>query len=137
MEKAIFSVRFEANKMELTELGQDSVVFYMSTNPGEPLKPLAKIASGGELSRMMLALKTIFSRHQGITSIIFDEVDTGVSGRVGQAIAEKNLCCFSRLASTMYQSFASSSSNGEPPLLHYKKKSKINVQRLPLQCLKE
>ncbi|EAA0416635.1 DNA repair protein RecN [Listeria monocytogenes] len=89
MEKAIFSVRFEANKMELTELGQDSIVFYMSTNPGEPLKPLAKIASGGELSRMMLALKTIFSRHQGITSIIFDEVDTGVSGRVGQAIAEK------------------------------------------------
>lgn len=89
MDKAIFSVRFEANKMELTELGQDSVVFYMSTNPGEPLKPLAKIASGGELSRMMLALKTIFSRHQGITSIIFDEVDTGVSGRVGQAIAEK------------------------------------------------
>lgn len=89
MEKAIFSVRFEANKMELTELGQDSVVFYMSTNPGEPLKPLAKIASGGELSRMMLALKTIFSRRQGITSIIFDEVDTGVSGRVGQAIAEK------------------------------------------------
>lgn len=89
MEKAIFSVRFEANKMELTELGQDSVVFYMSTNPGELLKPLAKIASGGELSRMMLALKTIFSRHQGITSIIFDEVDTGVSGRVGQAIAEK------------------------------------------------
>lgn len=89
MEKAIFSVRFEANKMELTELGQDSVVFYMSTNPGEPLKPLAKIASGGELSRMMLALKTIFSRHQGITSIIFDEVDTGVSGRVGQVIAEK------------------------------------------------
>lgn len=89
MEKAIFSVRFEANKMELTELGQDSVVFYMSTNPGETLKPLAKIASGGELSRMMLALKTIFSRHQGITSIIFDEVDTGVSGRVGQAIAEK------------------------------------------------
>ncbi|EAH0424572.1 DNA repair protein RecN [Listeria monocytogenes] len=89
MEKAIFSVRFEANKMKLTELGQDSVVFYMSTNPGEPLKPLAKIASGGELSRMMLALKTIFSRHQGITSIIFDEVDTGVSGRIGQAIAEK------------------------------------------------
>ncbi|WP_270998327.1 DNA repair protein RecN [Listeria seeligeri] len=89
MEKAVFSVRFETDKMELTETGQDSIVFYMSTNPGEPLKPLAKIASGGELSRMMLALKTIFSRHQGITSIIFDEVDTGVSGRVGQAIAEK------------------------------------------------
>lgn len=60
MEKAIFSVHFESDKTELTESGQDSVVFYMSTNPGEPLKPLAKIASGGELSRMMLALKTIF-----------------------------------------------------------------------------
>jgi DNA repair protein RecN (Recombination protein N) len=52
-------------------------------------KPLAKIASGGELSRIMLALKSIFSKHQGVTSIIFDEVDTGVSGRVAQAIAEK------------------------------------------------
>jgi len=65
------------------------VEFYISTNPGEPLKPLVKIASGGELSRIMLALKTIFSKHQGITSIIFDEVDTGVSGRVAQAIGEK------------------------------------------------
>ena len=65
------------------------VEFYISTNPGEPLKPLSKIASGGELSRIMLALKSIFSKHQGITSIIFDEVDTGVSGRVAQAIAEK------------------------------------------------
>lgn len=53
------------------------------------MRPLAKIASGGELSRIMLALKTIFSESQGITSIIFDEVDTGVSGRVAQAIAEK------------------------------------------------
>ncbi len=69
--------------------GSDSVEFYISTNPGEPLKPLSKVASGGELSRIMLALKTIFSKHQGITSIIFDEVDTGVSGRVAQAIAEK------------------------------------------------
>ena len=50
---------------------------------------MTKIASGGELSRMMLALKSIFSKHQGITSIIFDEVDTGVSGRVAQSIAEK------------------------------------------------
>ena len=56
---------------------------------GESLKPLAKIASGGELSRIMLAMKTIFSATQAVTSIVFDEVDTGVSGRVAQAIAEK------------------------------------------------
>ncbi|MBC1473073.1 DNA repair protein RecN [Listeria grandensis] len=89
MEKAIFQVNFATQANEFTENGVDKVAFYMSTNPGEPLKPLSKVASGGELSRMMLALKTIFSRHQGITSIIFDEVDTGVSGRVAQAIAEK------------------------------------------------
>ncbi|MBC2315824.1 DNA repair protein RecN [Listeria booriae] len=89
MEKAIFQVNFVTPASEFTENGIDKVAFYMSTNPGEPLKPLSRIASGGELSRMMLALKTIFSRHQGITSIIFDEVDTGVSGRVAQAIAEK------------------------------------------------
>ena len=67
----------------------DEIEFFIATNPGEPLKPLNKIASGGELSRMMLAIKTIFSTAQGITSIIFDEVDTGVSGRVAQAIADK------------------------------------------------
>jgi DNA repair protein RecN (Recombination protein N) len=71
------------------EDGVDVIEFYLSTNVGEPLKPLAKVASGGELSRIMLALKSIFSKHQGVTSIIFDEVDTGVSGRVAQAIAEK------------------------------------------------
>lgn len=72
-----------------TKYGIDDVEFLISTNPGEPLKPLSKVASGGELSRIMLAIKSIFSEHQGITSIIFDEVDTGVSGRVAQAIAEK------------------------------------------------
>lgn len=70
-------------------MGSDEVIFYISTNVGEPPKPLTKIASGGELSRIMIALKTIFSSTMGITSIIFDEVDTGVSGRVAQAIADK------------------------------------------------
>ncbi|MEK5070442.1 DNA repair protein RecN [Sporosarcina sp. FSL K6-1508] len=69
--------------------GYDDVTFLISTNVGEPLKPLVKVASGGEISRIMLAIKTIFSKHQGVTSLIFDEVDTGVSGRVAQAIAEK------------------------------------------------
>ncbi|QUG42069.1 DNA repair protein RecN [Psychrobacillus sp. INOP01] len=90
MEKATFSVMFhETVKPVYNENGLDDLSFYISTNVGEPLKALTKIASGGELSRMMLALKSIFSKHQGITSIIFDEVDTGVSGRVAQSIAEK------------------------------------------------
>lgn len=88
MEKAVFSAHITEMK-ELNATGLDAVEFYIQTNPGEGVKPLVKIASGGELSRMMLAMKTIFSREQGITSIIFDEVDTGVSGRVAQAIAEK------------------------------------------------
>ncbi|MBS4217204.1 DNA repair protein RecN [Bacillus sp. FJAT-49711] len=92
MDKTVFEPVFgkdSENNHDFGKDGLDDVVFYLSTNPGEPLKPLSKVASGGELSRMMLALKTIFSKHQGITSIIFDEVDTGVSGRVAQAIAEK------------------------------------------------
>ncbi|CAM3799421.1 DNA repair protein RecN [Mesobacillus zeae] len=89
MEKTVFEVRFAAEEDVFQRNGIDHVEFYLSTNPGEPLKPLSRIASGGELSRIMLALKSIFSRHQGVTSIIFDEVDTGVSGRVAQAIAEK------------------------------------------------
>jgi DNA repair protein RecN (Recombination protein N) len=94
MEKVVFSANFQLDTTNFTAdkafaQGMDRVEFYVSTNPGEPLKPLSKVASGGELSRMMLALKTIFSKAQGITSIIFDEVDTGVSGRVAQAIADK------------------------------------------------
>ena len=97
MEKAVFEAHFhrtgldekDPGEQEIGRNGLDVMEFYLSTNPGEPLKPLSKIASGGELSRIMLALKSIFSKHQGVTSIIFDEVDTGVSGRVAQAIAEK------------------------------------------------
>ncbi len=82
--------RFNAdNNIRFHEEGIDKLEFLITTNPGEPFKPLAKIASGGEISRIMLALKTIFSTNQGVTSLIFDEVDTGVSGRVAQAIAEK------------------------------------------------
>ncbi|ENQ3078957.1 DNA repair protein RecN [Bacillus sp. WLY-B-L8] len=79
----------EGAPVKMTQVGYDNVEFYISTNPGEPLKPLSKVASGGELSRIILALKSIFSKHQGVASVIFDEVDTGVSGRVAQAIAEK------------------------------------------------
>ena len=89
MQKTVFEVKINSGETFISKSGMDEIEFYLSTNPGEPLKPLSKIASGGELSRIMLALKSIFSKHQEITSIIFDEVDTGVSGRVAQAIAEK------------------------------------------------
>ncbi|GMG60900.1 DNA repair protein RecN [Tetragenococcus halophilus] len=89
LENTQFEVRFFEEKKELNRNGLDQLEFYLTTNPGEPLKPLAKVASGGELSRMLLALKSIFSKAQEKTSIVFDEVDTGVSGRVAQAIAEK------------------------------------------------
>lgn len=90
MDKAVFEVKFlKHSEQHFLPSGIDQVEFYIQTNTGESLGPLAKIASGGELSRVMLALKTIFAKSQGITSIIFDEVDTGVSGRVAQAIAEK------------------------------------------------
>lgn len=94
MDKVLFNVRFKHAIDDLSiqsanRYGLDDIEFFISTNPGEPEKQLTKIASGGELSRMMLAIKTIFAKSQGITSIIFDEIDTGVSGRVAQAIAEK------------------------------------------------
>ena len=88
MDKATFQVVFKEQEA-IRSNGLHDVEFYIAPNVGEPPKPLAKIASGGELSRMMLAMKTIFTQTQGITSIIFDEVDTGVSGRVAQAIANK------------------------------------------------
>ena len=87
MDKALFQVRF--SKAKFNREGNEAVEFYISTNPGEDFKPLVKVASGGELSRLMLAIKSAFSRKEGKTSIVFDEVDTGVSGRVAQAIAAK------------------------------------------------
>lgn len=87
MDKARFQVPF--SKAKFNREGNEAVEFYISTNPGEDFKPLVKVASGGELSRLMLAIKSAFSRKEGKTSIVFDEVDTGVSGRVAQAIAAK------------------------------------------------
>lgn len=90
LENATFSVHFEEmENIEPTADGTDMVSFLLSTNVGEPLKQLSKIASGGELSRIMLALKKMFAKHDQIPTVVFDEIDTGVSGRVAQAIAEK------------------------------------------------
>ncbi|MFD1772360.1 DNA repair protein RecN [Paenibacillus rhizophilus] len=82
-------VEVDGRRIRLTRQGIDSAEFMISPNPGEPLRPLSKIASGGELSRIMLAMKSIFARHEDIPVLIFDEVDTGVSGRAAQSIADK------------------------------------------------
>lgn len=82
-------VEIEGIKQQVDANGMDQVEFLISPNPGEPLRPLAKIASGGELSRVMLAIKTILAGTDQVETLIFDEVDTGVSGRAAQAIAEK------------------------------------------------
>lgn len=89
MKQARFQVQIDTDFNRLSINGCDKAEFLISANPGEPLRPLHKIASGGELSRIMLALKSIFARIDRIPVLVFDEVDTGVSGRAAQAIAEK------------------------------------------------
>lgn len=86
------NVEFEMSFEELPEFtaqGKDSAEFLISTNPGEPLRPLMKIASGGELSRIMLAIKTVLADRDEIDTVIFDEIDVGISGRTAQRVSEK------------------------------------------------
>lgn len=83
-----FDIIFE--KMEnLSRNGYDEIEFMISTNPGSPIRPLGKVASGGELSRIMLAIKTVLSEKDGVETLIFDEIDTGISGRTAQKVSEK------------------------------------------------
>ena len=93
MAQTVFSVHFDENtdgkpKMP-TETGDDRGEFMICPNPGEPLMPLKDIASGGELSRLMLAMKTLEAGHTGVDCMIFDEIDTGISGKMAQTVAEK------------------------------------------------
>lgn len=88
LEKSKFYIEVKLEN-EFYENGCDKVQFCISTNPGEPLNPLEDIVSGGELSRIMLALKTVFVDKDEIPTVIFDEIDTGISGRVAQCVAEK------------------------------------------------
>ena len=85
--KVKFDINFE--KGELSANGFDKVEFLISTNVSEGLKPLAKVASGGEISRVMLAIKTIFAQSDNIGTVVFDEIDTGISGKTSQAVAEE------------------------------------------------
>lgn len=87
MPKVQFSCQFR--ELELTASGADAVAFYMTANAGEALKPLSKVASGGELARIMLAMKNVLAEKDQVATLIFDEVDTGVSGRAAQKVAEK------------------------------------------------
>lgn len=89
------NVRFEtvfalkSGELSMDKTGCDEVQFFMSANTGENLKPIQKVASGGELARIMLALKNVLAQNDGIETLVFDEVDTGVSGRAAQKVAEK------------------------------------------------
>lgn len=87
MPKVQFSCEF--TEIELCPNGADAVAFYMSANIGEALKPMSKVASGGELARIMLAMKNVLAEQDKVNTLIFDEVDTGVSGRAAQKVAEK------------------------------------------------
>ena len=83
-----FEIRFE-ELAEYTARGKDDVEFLISMNPGEPVKPLAEVASGGELSRIMLAIKAVMADRDEIETLIFDEIDVGISGRTAQKVSEK------------------------------------------------
>ena len=87
MPRVQFACQF--TETDLTANGADTVAFYMSANAGEALKPMSKVASGGELARIMLAMKNVLAEKDQVNTLIFDEVDTGVSGRAAQKVAEK------------------------------------------------
>ncbi len=90
MEKTVFNVEFkELDENNWNKYGIDSIRFLASTNPGTPMNELSKIASGGELSRFMLALKVVLSKVNSVPTMIFDEIDTGISGAVAEAVGER------------------------------------------------
>jgi DNA repair protein RecN (Recombination protein N) len=95
MEKAVFKVEV-TEKESLNINGKNDVYFTMTANPGEPLRPLSKVASGGEMSRIMLAIKSVIADIDSIPTLIFDEIDTGVSGKTAQSVAEK-MCSISKI----------------------------------------
>jgi len=94
MSKVLFETKIEKHTesdggVRYASRGGDIVEFMIATNPGEPVKPLEKIASGGELSRIMLALKSVFAERDGVDALVFDEIDTGISGGIAEKVGEK------------------------------------------------
>lgn len=109
--KVRFEIGFE--RCELCNTGIDKVEFLISTNISEGLKPLAKVASGGEISRVMLAIKSIFAKSDNIDTVVFDEIDTGISGKASQSVAEevKSLSEFMQIIMITHQAIIASKSN--------------------------
>ena len=109
--KVRFEIHFE--KTELSANGSDKVEFLISTNISEGLKPLAKVASGGEISRVMLAIKTIFAQSDNIETVIFDEIDTGISGKTSQSVADevKELAKYMQIIMITHQAIIASKSD--------------------------
>ena len=111
MPKARFEISITEGELSL--LGIDKVEFLISTNISESLKPLAKVASGGEISRVMLAIKSIFAKSDNIDTVIFDEIDTGISGKTSQSVAEevKELAKYMQIIMITHQAIIASKSN--------------------------
>ena len=109
--KVRFEINFEENELGLN--GIDKVEFLISTNISEGLKPLAKVASGGEISRVMLAIKTIFAQADNIDTVIFDEIDTGISGKTSQSVADevKELAKYMQIIMITHQAIIASKSD--------------------------
>ena len=109
--KVRFNISFEP--CDLSQNGIDKIEFLISTNVSENLRPLAKIASGGEISRIMLAIKTIFAQADNIETIIFDEIDTGISGKTSQSVAEevKELSKYMQIIMITHQAIIASKSD--------------------------
>ena len=128
-------VRFEMNfePCELSIDGIDKVEFLISTNISEELKPLAKVASGGEISRVMLAIKTIFAESDNIDTIIFDEIDTGISGKTSQSVADevKELSKFMQIIMITHQAIIAAKSDRHL----YVKKTQDNTTNVDISIL--
>lgn len=105
--------KIDVRETELNKYGSDEVEFLISTNVSEPLRPLAKVVSGGEISRVMLALKTIFAQHDDIDTVIFDEIDTGISGKTSQKVAEEiaQLANYRQIIMITHQAIIASKAN--------------------------
>ena len=106
------------------EDGVDAVAFLMSANVGEALRPIQKIASGGELSRIMLALKNVLAEQDSVMTMVFDEVDTGVSGRAAQRVAEKARQALAHTASAVRDASAAARGDGRHALRRGKGRGK-------------